>query len=109
MPYRTRLVLTGGDKRALEAAVADIRAIANRKGAHLAGPHTQPTREIDVPLYKVSTRRDTFGTWRYAIYRQQLEVTGHESVARSIAERSFHPSIDISLTIENVETPHQRR
>lgn len=104
MPYRTRLELTSGDRVALDATIDRIRTMVERKGANLAGPHTRPTEEVEVPLYKSHRGEDRFRPWRYAIYRRELEIVGHEGVAREMAAFELPSSIHVTLTIQEIGT-----
>lgn len=103
MPYRTRLVLTSGDRTALDAAVESLRSLAAAKGAEVAGPHTKPSRTIGVPLFKRHDGDERFGTWEYDVYVRELTVTGHDTVARSLASASLPNSVAVSLTIDHIE------
>ncbi|MFW6153442.1 MAG: 30S ribosomal protein S10 [Halobacteriota archaeon] len=105
MPYRTHLELTSGDRIALDATIDRIRTMVERKGASLAGPHTRPTEEVEVPLFKSHRGEGRFESWHYAIYRRELEVIGHEGVARELAAFDLPASIHVSLTIEDIDSP----
>lgn len=109
MPYRATLLLTSGDRSALDRTVDRLRRVADRKGANVSGPHTRPTRELDIPLYKSPRGDETFDTWRYTVYTRKLEVVGHESVTRAIAAETAHAVVDITLTVTSAEPAESSR
>lgn len=109
MPYRTTLVLTSGDRTALEAAVASLRSIAESKGAEIAGPHTKPSQTMSVPLYKRLDGAQRFDTWEYEVFCRELTVSGHNEVARQLANESLPSSVSLSLTVDHVEPVGKNR
>ncbi len=109
MPYRTTLVLTSGDRTALEVAVTSLRSIAESKGAEITGPHTKPSQTISVPLFKRLEGSDRFETWEYEVFRRELIVSGHNEVARRLAAESLPESVAVSLTVDQVEAMGSNR
>lgn len=109
MPYRTTLVLTSGDRTALDAAVASLRSIAEAKGVEVAGPHTKPSRTITVPLFKDLAGESRFDTWEYEVFVRELTVTGHNDVTRHLASQSLPSSVSLSVTIDHVEPVGKNR
>ncbi|MFP4591481.1 MAG: 30S ribosomal protein S10 [Halobacteriales archaeon] len=107
MPYRARFELESGDRGALEATVARLRELADRKGADVTGPHARPTRRVDVPMYLRHDATAPFRTWRYRVYTRHLEVVGHESVTRAIANVDVDPAVGVSLRIEPADAVRQ--
>ncbi|PSQ15894.1 30S ribosomal protein S10 [Halobacteriales archaeon QS_8_69_26] len=106
MTFVTRLRLSSGDRPALDRIVDEIRQSAQRKGARLKGPHTHPPRNIAVPQYKQSPPRGDdpeaaeFDHWQYTVYRREMEIVGHESLARSVATRDFPTSVHVEVEVE---------
>lgn len=109
MSYRTKLVLESGDRRALDATVSELRTVAAAKGAEVAGPHTKPSRRVQIPLYKRLDGVERFGTWEYEIYTRELTVVGHDGAARAIASEAIPKSIAVTLTIDTVEQLRRNR
>lgn len=107
MPYRARLELVSGDREALDASVDRLRQLADRKGANVTGPHARPTREIDVPLYRHHDADEPRATWRYRVYTRHLEVVGHESVTRAIANVPIDPAVSVSFNVESADLARQ--
>ena len=109
MVYRTRLELTGGDRTALDAAAAKLRSSALSKGAEVAGPHTKPSRTLTVPLLKRIDDDELFDTWEYEVFIRELTITGHDTVARTLAAESLPSSVSVSLTIDLVTAAGAKR
>lgn len=108
MPYRARIELESGDRHALEATVDRLRAVADRKGADVTGPHALPTRTVDVPLYRDHAATTPRGTWRYQIYSRKLEIVGHETVTRAIASVDVEPAVAIDFSVETADAVRQK-
>ena len=86
MPFVTRLVLSSGDRGALDGVVQELKHSAERKGVDLRGPHTAPPEHYTVPLYRRSTVDDgrRYPGWSYTVYERTLEFTGHDETVRSL-------------------------
>lgn len=94
MTFVTSLTLESGDRARLDALVDEIRETAERKGAHLKGPHTHPPRSVSVSRYKrMEDGGDGFESWDYTVYRRELSIVGHDELAREIATRGFPDGI----------------
>ncbi|MFC7166538.1 uS10/mL48 family ribosomal protein [Halospeciosus flavus] len=106
MTFVTKLTLESGDRDTLDRVVEDIRDTVRRKGAELKGPHSEPPRENYVPLYKSldGDESETFRSWHYTVYRRELEILGHDDLAREIMEWDYPDSISISADIERRRT-----
>jgi ribosomal protein S10 len=100
MSFVTRLTLQSGDRATLDRVVADLKATVERKGAAFNGPHSLPTAQLSVPLYRATDGDGTVGTWTYTVYTRELELVGREDLARSIVERSFPDSVHVELEVE---------
>jgi len=102
MSFVTTLTFQSGDRRALESAVEEIKAAAQRKGVEFKGPHAHPPKELRVPLYKTVGADDAFDDWTYTVYERQFEVVGHDEFAREVAEWDLPASIHVSAAVEQV-------
>ncbi|QFU83347.1 uS10/mL48 family ribosomal protein [Natronorubrum aibiense] len=104
MTFVTRLTLQSGDRAALDGIVDDIKATAERKGAALKGPHSHPPEKLSVPqrcrLHADDDRQ--FSSWRYTVFTRELEIHGHDSLARNIAEQNFPDSVHIEAEVEQI-------
>lgn len=102
MTFVTKLTLKSGDRDTLDRVVGEIRDTVRQKGAELKGPHSEPPREHYVPLYTSLDGDDTdrSGTWHYVVYRRELELHGHDDLARDILEWEFPTSISVEADIE---------
>lgn len=109
MAYRTYLELVCGDRHLLDRTVDELQSIADRKGANTVGPHAKPTRELRVPLYKRIDRPERFSDWRYRVFTREMEIVGHESVARAIAQYPIDRRIKVALSVEEDEVVGARR
>jgi small subunit ribosomal protein S10 len=98
----TRLTFQSGDRVALEAALEDIKAAAERKGAEFKGPHAHPPEEFRVPQYKTAAADDAFEAWSYTVYERELDVVGHDDFAREVAGWDLPPGIHVSAEVEQV-------
>lgn len=102
MPYQATLQLRSGDRAALDATVDDLVAIATGKGAEVAGPHPKPTKTVRVPLYTSHAGEKLLRMWEYTVYTRHLEITGHEAVAKRLAQQSIPSQVAISMTIDHI-------
>lgn len=104
MTFVTRLTLQSGDRVALDGLVSDIKETAERKGAALKGPHTHPPKRLSVPqhsrLHSDDDRR--FDPWNYTVFTRELEIHGHDDLARNIASQDFPDSIYIEAEVEQI-------
>lgn len=102
MTFATRLRLESGNRDALMRVVEEIRSMAEQKGAELNGPHSYPPETLRVPQHKGIGVQDRFEAWEYTVYRRELEISGHEDLAREITEREFPESIHVEAEINPV-------
>ncbi|WP_293026900.1 uS10/mL48 family ribosomal protein [Natronococcus sp.] len=104
MTFVTRLTLQSGDRVALDGIVDDIKSTAERKGAALKGPHSHPPEKLTVPqharLHGDDDRR--FDSWNYTVFTRELEIHGHDDLARNIAEHNFPDSVHIEAEVEQI-------
>ena len=106
MPFVTKLTLRGGDQAVLDETVDAIAAFVSRKGAQLKGPHPKPPTRLRVPLYRqLSPARGKFPAWEYTVYTRDIEIVGHDAVARAVAEWDLPASVFVSITVEQVNSP----
>ncbi|RQG91467.1 30S ribosomal protein S10 [Natrarchaeobius halalkaliphilus] len=106
MTFVTRLTLQSGDRAALDGIVDDIKSTAERKGAALKGPHSRPPRKYSVPqhcrLHADDDRR--FSSWTYTVFTRELEIHGHDNLARNIASQNFPDSVHIEAKVEQIHS-----
>jgi ribosomal protein S10 len=102
MTFRTRLALESGDRDALQEIVRELRSMAEQKGAELKGPHSPPTSTLQVPQHKALDGDERFADWEYTVYSRELEIVGHEDLAREITKREFPESIHVEAEIKPV-------
>ena len=104
MTFVTRLTLQSGDRAALDSVVSDIKTTAERKGAALKGPHSYPPEKLSVPQHQRLHADDErqFSSWTYTVFTRELEIHGHDGIARNITEREFPESIHIEAEVKQV-------
>lgn len=104
MTFVTKIRLQSGNRPALERIVDEIRTTAERKGAELRGPHSAPPEDITVPQYKTTDGDESrhFRSWEYTVYTRQLEIVGHNDVARKISEFDFPKGVHIEMELEQI-------
>ncbi len=104
MTFVTSLTLQSGDRAALDGVVGDIKSTAERKGAALKGPHSHPPTRLRVPqhrrLHADDDRRSE--PWSYTVFTRELEIHGHQELARTVAKRSFPDSVRVEVEIEQI-------
>ncbi len=99
MAFVTTVRLQSGDRAALDRVVEEIRSTAAQKGAELTGPHRFPPERYTVPLYGTIDRPEPVDTWDYTVYRRELELVGHEHLARAIVGWDFPPAVRLEVTV----------
>lgn len=110
MPFVTRLVLTSGDRGALDGVVAGIKRAAERKGLDLRGPHTDPPESYSVPLFRRSPPTDDrrYPPWSYTVYERTLEFTGHDETVRSLLGRDVPRGVRRTVEVSQVRSAGSR-
>ncbi|MFC7215323.1 uS10/mL48 family ribosomal protein [Saliphagus sp. GCM10025334] len=111
MTFVTRLRLQSGDRAALDGIVEDIKATAEKKGAALKGPHSHPPEKYTVPQHRRLHADDDrrFSAWTYTVFTRELEIHGHDNLARNIASQNFPDSVHIEAEVEQVRGVGQGR
>lgn len=110
MPFVTRLVLTSGDRVALDGVVEGLKRRAERKGLDLRGPHTDPPEHYTVPLFKRSPPDgdDQYPAWSYTVYERTLEFTGHDETVRSLLNRDVPRGVRRTVEVSQVRSARGR-
>ncbi|MFC4552966.1 MULTISPECIES: uS10/mL48 family ribosomal protein [Halorussus] len=105
MTFVTKIRLQSGNRPALERVVDEIRTTVERKGAELRGPHSDPPERLTVPQYKTTSGDQSrqFRSWDYTVYTRQLEIVGHDAVARQATETEFPDGVRAEVELEHVE------
>lgn len=102
MTFVTSLTLRSGDRAALDGVVAEIRALARRKGAEIKGPHPETPHDCYVPQYKAldGDPDRQFETWKYTVYGRRIEVVGHDDLPRRILHLGVPDSVHVEVAVE---------
>lgn len=110
MPFVTRLVLSSGDRGALDGFVETIKRDAERKGLDLRGPHTASPETYQVPLFRRSTADDGrhYPVWSYTVYERTLEFTGHDETVRSLLARDVPTAVRRTVEVTRVRSARGR-
>lgn len=105
MTFVTRIQLQSGNRPALDRVVDEIRSTAERKGAELRGPHSAPPEHLRIPQYKSTSGEQArqFQSWDYTVYTRQLEIVGHNDLARQVATFDFPEGVHVEAELEQVE------
>ena len=106
MTFVTRLTLQSGDRAALEGIVEDIKSTAEKKGAALKGPHSRPPERLSVPQHRRLHADDdrTFSSWDYTVFTRELEIHGHDNLARNVASQNFPDSVHIEAEVKQIHS-----
>jgi len=107
MTFVTTLELESGDRRALDAVVADIKETVERKGAEFKGPHTPPPDTLSVPLYDGLEAGGQYESWSYTVYTRTVEIVGHDELASAIATRAFPDQIHVEADVRSIQQSGQ--
>lgn len=103
MTYLTKLTLQSGDRVVLDQTVSDIKQFVARKGAEMKGPHPRPPETVSVSLRKhLDGTAGEFPPWTYTVYTRDIEIVGHNDVAREVASRAFPSSLYVTIEVEHV-------
>jgi len=101
--FVTALTLRSADRAALDDAVGTLRSTLEGKGAEFRGPHAAPTETVHVPLYESVASDRTMGTWEYPVFTRKIEIVGHDTLARSLAEREFPDPVHVSVSVDRID------
>lgn len=105
MTFVTRLTLKSGDRVVLDETVAEIKQFVSRKGAEMKGPHPRPPSKFSVSLPKLlESGSDRYSDWSYTVYTRNIEIVGHDAVARSVASRSYPGSVQVVVQVEQLRS-----
>lgn len=106
MPFVTRLVLSSGDRGALDGVVDDLKRAAERKGLDLRGPHTRSPETYQVPLFRRTAPDDDrrYPAWPYTVYERVLEFTGHDETVRTLLDRDVPRGVRRRVEIRQVRS-----
>ncbi|MCT9095902.1 uS10/mL48 family ribosomal protein [Haloarchaeobius sp. HME9146] len=106
MSFVTRLTLQSGDRAVLDSVVDDIRATVSRKGAEMKGPHSAPPEHLRVPQHRTLSDDETapFDHWNYTVYSREIEIVGHDEVARLVAGQDMPPSVHVEVEVEQIRS-----
>ena len=105
MTFVTRLTLQSGDRIVLDETVAEIKTFVSRKGAEMKGPHPKPPTAVRAPrLKRLDDTDDRFEDWCYTVYTRNIEIVGHDTVARAVASQGFPNSVHVSVEIEQLRS-----
>jgi ribosomal protein S10 len=97
----TKLRFQSGDRSALDEVVGDLKRMLERKGADCTGPHSDPPRDVPVPLYRdLSAGDQPLGDWRYTVYSRRMEIHGSDRITREIGHMSFPESVRVEIEVE---------
>lgn len=102
MTFITKLTLQSGDRAVLDSVVDDIRDTAARKGVEMNGPHSKSPRRLRVPQTKRTTGGAEFEAWHYTVYTRELEIVGHDEIARRIAGKDFPASLHVEVEVNQI-------
>jgi len=105
MTFVTKLRLQSGNRPALDRIVDEIRSTAERKGAELRGPHSAPPERLTVPQYKTAAGEEhrQFRSWDYTVYTREMEIVGHNKLARQVTEFDFPDGVHVEVELEQIE------
>jgi len=106
MTIVTRMTLRSGDRAALDSVVEDIQETAQRKGAELKGPHSEPPENLRVsqPKTLAGGGHAAFDDWNYTVYTRRLELRDHEELARSLMEWEYPASVRIEAEVKQISS-----
>ena len=103
MTFITHITIRSGDRVVLDETVDALKRFVARKGAEMKGPHPRPPESKRVVLSKgLQPGTGTFSPWSYTIYMRDLEIVGHDNVARAVAGWDFPASLHVAVEIEQV-------
>lgn len=102
MTFVTKLTLQSGDRAVLDSIVEEIRSTTGRKGVEMNGPHSKSPRRLRVPQHKRTTGGAEFASWDYTVYTREIEIVGHDEIARQIAGKEFPDSLHVEVEVEQI-------
>ena len=111
MTFVTRLTLQSGDRETLDRIVTDIKKAAEKKRAAQKGPHSHPPSKVTAPRHRRLHADDErrFSSWTYTVFTRELEIHGHDPLAREIAAEGFPQSIHAEVEVEQIRGVGQGR
>jgi ribosomal protein S10 len=104
MTFVTRLTFRSGDRAALEDAVADLKAMLERKGAECRGPHQEQPERLTLPRYATLSPGEEFEGWDYTVYTRWLEIHGSDHIAQQVGRREYPDGVHVEIEVEQRTT-----
>jgi small subunit ribosomal protein S10 len=101
MVQKARIHLTSTDRSNLDAVCSELKDIADKAGAKIAGPIPLPTKHLVVPTRKSPCGEGTH-TWDHfelRVHKRLVDIDANERVMRRIMRIKVPDNVYIEITL----------
>jgi small subunit ribosomal protein S10 len=101
MARKARIKLTSTDYKKLEEVCGELKAIADKTGVKMTGPHPLPTKRLRVPVRKTPCGEGTasWDRWELRIHKRLIIVDAEERVMRRIMRVRVPEEVFVSIEL----------
>jgi len=99
MARKARIRLTSTNYKKLEEVCTELKAIAEKTGVKVSGPHPLPTKRLRVPVRKTPCGEGTatWDKWELRIHKRLIDVDAEERVMRRIMRIRVPEEVFVSI------------
>jgi len=101
MARKARIRLTSTDYKKLEEVCTELKAIVEKTGVKMSGPHPLPTKRLRVPVRKTPCGEGTatWDKWEMRIHKRLIDVDAEERVMRRIMRIRVPEEVFVSIEL----------
>jgi small subunit ribosomal protein S10 len=101
MVQKARIHLTSTDRENLDSVCGELKDIADKSGAKIAGPIPLPTKHLVVPTRKSPSGEGTH-TWDHfemRVHKRLVDIDANERVMRRVMRIKVPDNVYIEITL----------
>jgi len=101
MARKARIRLTSTNYEKLEEVCTELKAIVEKTGVKMSGPHPLPTKRLRVPVRKTPCGEGTatWDKWEMRIHKRLIDVDAEERVMRRIMRIRVPEEVFVSIEL----------
>jgi len=99
MARKARIRLTSTNYKKLEEVCTELKAIAEKTGVKISGPHPLPTKRLKVTVRKTPCGEGTatWDKWELRIHKRLIDVDAEERIMRRIMRIRVPEEVFVSI------------